>query len=59
MWQNEMLRFGEIYTEKCKSHLMKELTDINGVDIDRILVSNKYTILKYFIGYTNYLMIMT
>ena len=39
MSQNEMLRFGKIYIEKCKFHIIKELTDINDVDIDRILVS--------------------
>ena len=39
MSQNEMLIFGKIYIEKCKFHVIKELTDSNDVDIDRILVS--------------------
>ena len=29
MSQNEMLRFGKIYIEKCKFHIIKELTGIN------------------------------
>ena len=39
MSQNEMLIFGKIYIEKCKFQVIKELTDSNDVDIDRILVS--------------------
>ena len=39
MSQNEMLIFGKIYIEKCKFHVIKELTDSNDVDIDRISVS--------------------
>ena len=42
MSHEKMLRFGEIYLKNQKFHTSKELININDLDIEQILVSNKY-----------------
>ena len=36
------LKFGENYTERRKFYSIKQQININGVDIEHIVVSNKY-----------------
>ena len=51
-----MLRFSEIYNEKRKCHPSKTPIDINGVDIDNILILKKYPAGKkrFYIRYLNH-----
>ena len=46
--QKEMMKFSKIYIEKRKFHSTKESIEINDVNIDNILVSNKYHVRKNF-----------
>ena len=46
MSNKEMLNFPEIYIEKCKFQASKGIIDINDVDIEHILILNKYSIRK-------------
>ena len=43
-----MMEFSKIYIEKRKFHSTKESIEINDVNIDNILVSNKYHVRKNF-----------
>ena len=38
----EIFEFEEICIEKCKSHISKELININDVDIEHLIVASKY-----------------
>lgn len=53
MLHKQMVKFGKKYVEKRKLYSAEEPTDVNGVNIDNILVSNKYHIgkrnFKYFL----------
>ena len=53
-----MLNFAEIFIEKNIFQVSEELVDINNVDIEHILIWNKYSIkkkcFKYFFGYTSH-----
>ena len=44
----EMMEFSKINIEKRKFHSTKESIEINDVNIDNILVSNKYHVRKNF-----------
>ena len=46
----------EIYTEKRKSYVAKELIVVNDVNLVHMLISNNYSLgkyFKYFIGFVN------
>ena len=54
-----LLKFGNIEIEKRKFDSSKNPADINNVDINKIVISNKFFLCKnsfeYFISYKNYL----
>ena len=55
MTHKEMMKYEDVEKHKCCSR--KETIDINDVNIDNLLVSNKWHVggkIKYFVDYINY-----